>query len=216
MDRIARIAVVLLWGLALSAIGTGCGTSPPTVPQNVVANTVSSSEIDVNWDKSTDFGRVSHYRVYRDGKFYLKIKGTDFRDSGLNSGTEYCYRIMAVDGEDNRSDKSDRACDTTFGSTSDTIAPSVPTNVIASLANSPAQIDVSWTASTDNVGVDHYNIYHAASGADPGFVNSSGTNSYSDTGLSAGTYCYVIYAVDAAGNTSAGSAITADSCNTIP
>jgi chitodextrinase len=212
MDRITRIAAVLIWGLALAAIGVGCGTSPPTVPKNVVANAVSSADIDVSWDKSSDFGTVSHYRVYRNGTYHLKIKGTDFRDSGLKSDTEYCYRIMAVDGEDNRSDKSDRACATTFGSGSDTIAPSVPTNVVASVVNSTA-IDVSWTASTDNIGVDHYNIYHSGSGG--GLVNTSSTNSYADTGLSSGvTYCYVIYAVDAAGNTSAGSAITNSSCAT--
>jgi len=117
MDRVTRLTIAVLWGLALMAITIGCGTSPPTVPQNVVANTVSSSEIDVSWDESSDFGDLDKYRVYRNGAFYIKIKGTKFRDSGLQNSTEYCYRVRAVDEEGNRSDKSDRACATTFAIT---------------------------------------------------------------------------------------------------
>jgi chitodextrinase len=201
MDRITRVTVALLWGMALVSIAVGCGTSPPTVPENVIANTVSSSEIDVSWDESKDFGDIDGYRVYRNGDFHRKIKGTSFRDSGLQSETEYCYRIRAVDEVGNRSDKSDRACATTFGVSTDTEAPTVPTNVIAAVVNA-TQIDLSWTASTDNIGVDHYSIYNSGGV----FIDTSTGNSYSDTGLSAGIeYCYIVNASDAAGNTSTAS-----------
>ena len=43
------------------------------------------------------------------------------------------------------------------GASSDTVPPSVPTNVVAS-ATSPSQVGVSWSASTDNVGVTGYRV----------------------------------------------------------
>jgi hypothetical protein len=90
---------------------------------------------------------------------------------------------------------------TISNSTGDTTPPSVPTNLSAS-AISSSQINLSWTASTDNVGVAGYKIFRNGSQ-----VGTSATNSYNDTGLAASTnYTYTVSAYDAAGNNSAQSA----------
>jgi chitodextrinase len=82
----------------------------------------------------------------------------------------------------------------------DTQAPSAPTN-LAATAVSSSQINLSWTASTDNVGVSGYSVYR--NGA---LVGSPAAASYSDTGLTASTvYSYTVRARDAAGNVSAAS-----------
>ncbi|EAU63945.1 sheath polysaccharide-degrading enzyme [Stigmatella aurantiaca DW4/3-1] len=84
--------------------------------------------------------------------------------------------------------------------TPDTQAPTTPANLLAT-ATSSSQINLSWNASSDNVGVSGYDVYRNGSA-----VGSSGTNSYSDTGLAASTaYSYTVRARDAAGNTSAAS-----------
>jgi chitodextrinase len=84
--------------------------------------------------------------------------------------------------------------------TGDTQAPTAPTNLTAAAASS-SQINLSWTASTDNVGVTGYDIYRNGSQ-----VGSSTSTSYSDTGLTASTaYSYTVKAKDAAGNVSAAS-----------
>ncbi|ACT04144.1 fibronectin type III domain-containing protein [Paenibacillus sp. JDR-2] len=84
--------------------------------------------------------------------------------------------------------------------TPDTTAPTAPSNAAAT-AVSGSQINLSWTASTDNAGVTGYNVYR--NGVLAG--TASGT-SYSDTGLSASTsYSYTVKAKDAAGNESAAS-----------
>lgn len=89
----------------------------------------------------------------------------------------------------------------TVASTADTTPPSVPTNLTAS-AQSTSQIALSWTASTDNVGVAGYYIYRNGTK-----VAQTSNTSYTDSGLSAGTaYSYSVAAYDAAGNTSANSA----------
>ncbi|MFA6494349.1 MAG: discoidin domain-containing protein, partial [Candidatus Paceibacterota bacterium] len=84
----------------------------------------------------------------------------------------------------------------------DTQAPAIPSGLARTVV-STSQVNLSWTASTDNVGVTGYKVYR--NGAQVGTV-TSGT-SYSDTGLSAGTtYSYTVSAYDAAGNASAQSA----------
>jgi hypothetical protein len=80
----------------------------------------------------------------------------------------------------------------------DTTPPTVPTGLTAS-AISSSQINLSWTASTDNVGVTGYNIYRGGSK-----IGTTPSTTYQDTGLAASTsYTYNVSAFDAAGNTSA-------------
>ncbi|HET9641392.1 MAG TPA: fibronectin type III domain-containing protein, partial [Candidatus Paceibacterota bacterium] len=79
----------------------------------------------------------------------------------------------------------------------DTTAPSVPTGLTAT-AVSTSQINLSWTASTDNVGVVGYLLFRGGVQ-----IATASTTSYADTGLSAGTtYSYTVVALDAAGNRS--------------
>ena len=83
----------------------------------------------------------------------------------------------------------------------DTTPPTVPTGLTAT-AVSASQISLSWTASTDNVGVTGYNIYRSGTK-----VNTTTTTSFQDAGLAASTtFSYTVAAFDAAGNTSAQSA----------
>jgi len=83
----------------------------------------------------------------------------------------------------------------------DTVAPSVPT-ALSATAISTSQINLSWTASTDNIAVTGYRIYR-----DNAFVTTAVSTSYSDTGLSSDTlYAYTVSAIDAASNESARSA----------
>src|SRR2546427_6277755 len=83
----------------------------------------------------------------------------------------------------------------------DITPPSVPTNLSASAVSS-SQITLSWTASTDNVGVAGYQIYRGGSQ-----IATTSLTSYADTGFSPSTaYVYQVAAFDAAGNVSALSA----------
>lgn len=85
------------------------------------------------------------------------------------------------------------------GAPVDTAPPSAPTNLTATIASS-SQVNLSWNASSDNVGVAGYDLYrNGALLTHLGVVNS-----YSDTNLTMVTsYSYQVEARDAAGNTSA-------------
>lgn len=83
----------------------------------------------------------------------------------------------------------------------DTTAPSIPGNVAAA-AVSPTSVSVTWSPSTDNVGVAGYYVYR-----DGVQVGQTASASYTDTGLTAETsYSYTVKAYDAAGNISLASA----------
>jgi glucose/arabinose dehydrogenase/PKD repeat protein len=82
------------------------------------------------------------------------------------------------------------------GGGGDTTPPSTPTNLSATAVGA-RQVDLSWTASTDNVGVTGYDVFRDGAllaAAGPGTV-------YSDaTAAPATTYSYQVRARDAAGN----------------
>ena len=93
--------------------------------------------------------------------------------------------------------------------TVDTTPPSAPTGLTAT-AVSGSRIDLSWTASTDNVGVAGYRVERCQGAGCTNFtqVGTPTTASFSDTGLApSSTYRYQVRAVDASGNLSAYSAI---------
>ncbi len=91
----------------------------------------------------------------------------------------------------------------------DTTPPTTPTNLQATFISS-SQINLAWTASTDNVGVAGYRVYRCQGTActPTTQVGTSTTNSYQDTGLTVSTaYRYSLSAYDAAGNEGTKSAI---------
>ncbi len=84
-----------------------------------------------------------------------------------------------------------------FGGTSDTQSPSAPTSLKA-VAPDSTKINLTWTASTDNVGVTGYKIFRNSTQ-----VGTSVTNNYVDSKVTAGTaYSYYVQAYDAALNNS--------------
>ena len=84
----------------------------------------------------------------------------------------------------------------------DTQKPSTPGTPVASRTSS-VRTTLTWTASTDNVGVVGYDIYR-----DGTLLGSVTTPSFTDTGTALATNVYTIVARDAAGNISAASAAT--------
>lgn len=92
----------------------------------------------------------------------------------------------------------------------DTESPTAPTG-LAAASKTDTSVSLSWTASTDNVGVNRYDVYQDGqlAGSVPGTATS-----YSVIGLTPNkTYQYTVKARDAAGNASAQSAALAVTTN---
>ena len=87
----------------------------------------------------------------------------------------------------------------------DVTAPSIPGNLVGSGGIGTASL--TWTASTDNIGVSHYNVHRSnVPGFTPSAANRVGqatTTTFAESGLAPGTYLYKVTAQDVAGNVSA-------------
>jgi fibronectin type 3 domain-containing protein len=121
-------------------------------------------------------------------------------DFTLNSGTD--SNVAGANGDILGSVGSG-----TFSATAaDTTAPSAPGTPALTVISS-SQINLSWAASTDNVGVTGYRLERCSGSATcTSFTQIAAptVTTYSDTGLSASTiYRYRVLAVDAAANLSA-------------
>src|SRR2546422_487134 len=179
-------------------------TTPPTVSMTApAAGSTVAGTITVSTSATDNVGVV----------------GVQFKLDGANLGTEvttapystswnttlaangsHTLTAVARDAAGNTA-TSAAVSVTVSNSVPDITPPSVPTNLSASAVSS-SQITLSWTASTDNVGVAGYTIYRGGSQ-----IATTSLTSYSDTGLSPSTaYVYQVAAFDAAGNVSALSA----------
>src|SRR5436190_24349463 len=79
-----------------------------------------------------------------------------FCDALLTASTSYSYRVRATDVANNLSAYSSTASAST-PAPPDTTPPTAPTNLTVSAATD-TRINLSWTASTDNVGVTGYMV----------------------------------------------------------
>lgn len=186
-------------------------TSPPTVPGNVAAATLSASSIRLSWTAATDAGGSLpiDYVVRRNGTVVATVSDSPFVNTGLASNTMYTYTVEARDNANPRnvSGESSPASATTSVA-ADTTPPTVPSN-LASSGVTTSSVTITWTASTD-VGGSLPITYLVFRGA--GQIGTTTTPSFTDSTVSAATaYQYTVYARDAATapNTSASSAVLA-------
>ena len=186
-------------------------TTPPTAPTSLAATAASGTQINLSWTASTDNVGVTGYRVERcqgaGCNNFAQIAtpaANAFGDSGLTASTSYSYRIRATDAAGNISGYSNTATATTQAA-ADNTPPTAPTNLTA-VAASSAEITLSWTASTDNVGVTGYRVERCQGAGCNNFaqIATPTANAFNDAGLTTSTsYGYRVRATDAAGNLSA-------------
>jgi fibronectin type 3 domain-containing protein len=203
------------WVMQLVAFRAAAGggtsdTTSPTAPTSLVGTPISTSQINLTWTASTDNVGVTGYRVERcqgaGCTNYSQIAtpaGTAYSDTGLSASTSYSYRVRAEDAAGNLSAYSTIATAVTQ-TPSDTSPPSAPTNLSAMVV-STSQINLSWTAATDNVGVTGYRVERCQGAGCSSFVfvGTTASTTFSDSGLAAfTTYAYRVRATDAVGNLS--------------
>jgi chitodextrinase len=112
-------------------------------------------------------------------------------------GVQYTYTVSAFDAAGNTSPQSSSVLAETSPST-DLTPPSVPGNLKSSNVTSTT-LTLTWSPSSDNVAVAGYRIFRNGTQ-----VGTTGTTSYTDTGLLASTtYTYTVAAYDSSNNLSA-------------
>ncbi len=192
------IAAVNADGVDCTSLKGGLPSSdyfPPSAPTGPAAQVLTDPlRINVTWTAATDNVGVTTYRVYRNGAQVATTSTTSWLNTGVADSMTYSYTVRALDAAGNMGDASAAATVTT----PDLTAPTVPTNLAAN-AVAPTRVDLTWTASTDKVGVTGYRVYR-----DGAYLASTATASYSDaTARASTTHAYAVAAYDTAGNVSA-------------
>lgn len=172
-------------------------TAAPTTPTNLKASAMAYNKISLTWAASTDNTGVTGYTIIRNGVTIASVGAiTNYEDGTVAPNTTYSYQVSARDAAGNKSSASTAASVKT-PDVPDVEAPSAPINVVATPL-SATQINLTWSASEDNIGVVSYDVYRGTTK-----VATVTSPSFGDSGLKAKTeYTYTVRARDAAGNMS--------------
>ncbi|MFJ3670854.1 fibronectin type III domain-containing protein [Streptomyces sp. NPDC090106] len=208
-----RVAVLALCAALFPLSGCG-GPGPagdegrmPGAPAGVTAEAGSSTSVHVMWNAApaTD-GGIEVYEVYRGTAKVTEVPaGTHMVDvTRLRPSTAYVFTVRARDTEGRLGPPSRAVRATTPASgPADTRAPTRPGGVTGRVVGDRA-VQVSWSASSDAVGVVSYDILQGGTK-----IHSVGGNQTAAvvTGLRPGTrYAFTVRARDAADNVSPASA----------
>ena len=184
----------------LNLTGAGVSNTPPvgSITAPVAGSTVSGS-VNVTASASASAG-VASVQFHLDGASVGAAETSGpysySWDTTKSSNGSHTLAVTVTDAANSKATSSNVTVSVN-NAAADTTPPSVPGGLAATAASS-SQINLSWNASTDNVGVTGYRIYRAGTQ-----VGTASSTSYQDTGLNGGTaYSYTVAAYDAAGNVS--------------
>jgi chitodextrinase len=189
-----------------------CGdTSAPTAPTGLVQTSKSTTGMSVGWKASSDNVGVASYDVFRNGTKLGSTGNLSYALANLNCGISYSVGVDARDAAGNVSGTT-TATMTTAGCpsqpppppsptpnppTSDNQPPTTPSNLALADAT-PSSMDLTWSPSTDNVGVAGYGVY-----LDGTLTQTVTGTSYDFVGQACGTTHHLsVEAYDEADNTS--------------
>lgn len=171
-------------------------TTPPSAPGTPNFTSITMTSATASWTAATDDRGVTGYDYRLNAGAWQSLGNVlSVNLTSLSAATSYTVQVRARDAASNLGP----ARSSSFA-TPDIQAPSVPTGLGGSAPNSGV-VNLSWNASTDNVGVTGYRVYRGGS-----YIGSSATTSYADNTVSGyTTYSYQVAAYDAATNVSAAS-----------
>lgn len=175
-------------------------TQAPTSPSGLVTSNLTCNSVTLSWTGSTDDVGVAFYDVYHDGQQMKSVSGSTLSTSlTLVPGVTWGLYVNARDAAGNVSQASPTLPVTVPQCQADTTAPTAPTQLVGSASGTSATL--SWTASTDNVGVTGYEVRR-----DGVRVGTPTGTTFADSGLAASTsYTYTVVARDAQANVSTAS-----------
>ena len=173
-------------------------TQPPGVPADPQVTDLACDAATFSWTASTDNVGVAFYDVYHDGQLIKSVAGTT-RSTRLEvlPGVTWGLYVNARDAAGNVSQASTTVPVTPPQCQADTEPPSAPSRLSASASGTT--VTLTWSPSTDNIGVRAYDIYRDSTRA-----GTSTVTSFIDSGLSANSsLSYYVVARDAQANVSA-------------
>ena len=164
-----RPARHLLSQLPRTRTAAAAGQAAPT---SLLVTGRSTTSVTLRWTAAV--GGAAGYGVYIDGTFVLNVSAVSITLTGLQCGRSYTFGVDAHDDDGARSGQittttSTDACATAGGGgggggggSTDVLPPTAPLGLVKG-SSTQTSIAVSWTASSDNVGVAGYGLYRNGS-----------------------------------------------------
>jgi hypothetical protein len=176
--------------------GGGGDEVSPSRPLNLAVTKVSGNP-RLTWTASTDNVGVAGYSIHRAtssgvGPEIALASGTTWTDTAVVEGTKYWYSVVAYDAAGNLSSPSPLQSVVAFEK------PTKPGNFKVTLSGGDPKL--TFSASSDNVGVVGYDVYRSTNGTLGPLLAQISGSPWVDTSAQAGvTYTYAVRARDAAG-----------------
>lgn len=175
-------------------------TEAPTTPS--LSGTAGDGQTTLNWTASTDNVGVTAYQIRDGNNIVLRtvagtVRTTTF--TGLANGVAQTYTVKAKDAAGNLSLASNSVTLTPAAPVADRTKPTAAVLSISDVGNNDGDITLSWSGSTDNVGVVRHDVHEVPQK----YVRTVNLPSRTTTitGLTNGTTKnYIVVALDAAGN----------------
>jgi hypothetical protein len=172
------------------------GAVKPSAPTGVSVVTQPSGQPLLSWSPSADGVGATTYLVFRNGVLAATQAATSVAFDAEPVAIDLYYQVQARDPAGNLSAKTAPIVFRIPGP--DTVRPTIPTDVHPDLRLN-ATVEVSWTASTDNVGVVGYIVFRNSVEV----ARTTGTSVRLLDQPHGVTLGYQVQAYDAAGNRSA-------------
>jgi hypothetical protein len=181
--------------------------TPPSDPSDLQV-TLAGSSATLTWRDSTDDTAVVGYDIYSGGA-KVATEAEASHAFAVSCGHTYTFGVVAFDLAGNRSHMVTAHVTTPDCPAGDRTPPSKPVGLQVTLSGGSAWL--SWSPSTDNVGVTGYDVYAGSTK-----IATEVVTSHIFTVECGRTYVFGVIAFDAAGNRSALSTaqVTTDACAT--
>ena len=154
-----------------------------------VSTSSTSNSITINVTASNGDGTITTYMYSRDnGSNWYESTSNSYTFSGLTSNTTFYVQVKVVDNNGKESAVSNTTVTTVY------INPTVNSVSASNITSNSVRLTVSATAGSNSIRTYYYSRNNGSS-----YVSSS-SNSYTFSGLSAGTtYTFRVYVVDSGG-----------------
>ena len=211
LDPVLASLVILVASLSAckGPVSVNPDVTPPSEVRNLAVQSGSGSLL-VTWDdpNEPDIDYIEIQLVPSGGQSAMVMPGIGTAIlANLANGTEYSFRVQAVDNSGNRSYGLTRSGTPGVADETDTTAPGEVSGLLAISGN--RQIALSWTAPAD-IDCDKVVITHNQSGGDTAIELPKNRFSVVYAGLENDiTYTFTICAEDLAGNRSTGATVSA-------
>ena len=170
-------------------------TIPPSIPTSL-SGEIDGTTVNLIWEASTDDESVQGYNVYQNNDYLTTVLTPEYTGTVVD-GSVYSYFVVAFDGRNNFSPRSDTLFLPDAGPIDTSSAPDVPANLSAITSDGGGETSVSltWNEANDDRGISGYNIY-----VDDAYRTTVFGTSYDDVIPTGSFSTYSVVAFDIDGN----------------